>query len=81
VNAALIRARDHMVARGFTEYEAIALLLPIVGEAYREVASEANESADLPSAWGNTVHEAMTAFADAFTKSANDIDPPKPKES
>lgn len=81
MNAALIRARDAMVARGFTEHEAVALLLPIIGDAYREVADEANESAEFPSVWGDTVPVAFRAFADAFTKSADELDPPTVKES
>jgi hypothetical protein len=64
-----------MVARGFTEHEAIALLLPVIAEAHREVADEANEAAEMPSVWGNTPKEALAAFADAVTRSANDIDP------
>lgn len=76
MNAALTRARDQMIARGFTEYEAVALLLPIIGEAYREVADEAKESAEIPSVWGATVPDAFREFAAAFTKSANELDPP-----
>lgn len=75
MNAAAVRARDAMIARGFTEYEAIALLLPVIAGAYREVADEANEAAEMPSVWGTTPKEALASFADAFNKSANDIDP------
>jgi len=75
VNAAAIRARDAMVARGFTEHEAVALLCPVIGEAYREAAWEAEVAAGVPSIWGDTVPEALTEFAAAFTKTANDLDP------
>jgi hypothetical protein len=75
VNAAAIRARDAMTARGFTEHEAVALLLPVIGEAYREAAWEADVAAGIPSVWGDTVAEAFTELGAAFTKSANDIDP------
>lgn len=77
MNVAAVRARDAMMARGFTKHEAIALLLPVIAEAYREVANEANESAELSSVWGDTVPDAFREFAAAFTKSANDIDPPQ----
>lgn len=75
MNVAAVRACGAMAARGFTQYEAIALLLPVIAEAYREVADEANEAAGMPSVWGDTPREALAAFADAFTKSANDLDP------
>lgn len=76
MNAALRRARDAMVARGFTEHEAVALLLPIIGEAYREVASEANEAAAYPDVWGDTVPDAFRDFGAAFGKQADELDPP-----
>lgn len=59
--------------RGFTRWEAVALLLPVLGEAYREVATEANESPD--DLWGDTPGEALRTFGAAFAKSADDIDP------
>ncbi|WNI19215.1 hypothetical protein [Actinacidiphila sp. ITFR-21] len=76
MNAALIRARDAMTAQGFTEHEAVALLLPIIGAAYREVADEANESAKSPSVWGDTPEVAFSEFAAAFRKQAYELDPP-----
>jgi hypothetical protein len=81
MNAAAIRARDAMTARGFTEHEAVALLLPVIGEVYREAAWEADVAAGIPSVWPDTVAEAFTELGAAFTKTANDIDPPTPEES
>lgn len=75
MNAAAIRARDAMTARGFTEHEAIALLIPVIGEAYREAAWEAGVAAGIPSVWPDTVAEAFTEFAAAITKMADDLDP------
>lgn len=81
MNAAAVRARDAMTARGFTEHEAVSLLLPIIGEAYREAAWEADVAAGIPSVWGDTVAEAFTELGAAFTKTANDLDPPHQEAS
>lgn len=74
MNAAAARARDAMVARGFTEAEAITLLCPVIGAAYRRAAGHARARSN--SSWGAasaspstilcTVSDELYAIADEF---------------
>lgn len=71
--SARTHARNLLMARGFSEGEAVALLCSVIGEAYREVARESTEGPG--DDWGATPDEAVRKFGASFAKSANDIDP------
>lgn len=68
-------ARRQIQALGLTEPQAVAVLLPVMAEVYREVAEDAAEGAH-GGTWGETVPEALTAFADAYRELAADCDLP-----
>lgn len=68
-------ARNQLMALGLTEWQAIAVLLPVIAEAYREVADDAREGAALD-VWGSTPAEALSQFAAAYRARANELDPP-----
>lgn len=74
--AARTVARNILMARGFTEGEAVALLCPVIAEAYREVAREAIDSSD--GTWGSTPGEALRNLGDAFATSADRLDAAAP---
>lgn len=68
-------ARRRLQALGLSEAEAVALLLPVIAETYREVADDAAEGVH-GATWGETVPEALAAFAEAYRQRAADCDLP-----
>jgi hypothetical protein len=69
-------ARRRLQSLGLTEHEAIALLLPVIAETYREVADDAKDGAGISNVWGETPSVALTAFAEAYRQRAADCDLP-----
>lgn len=76
MTAAVSAARDQLVARGFTETEALVLLLPVLAETYREVADDADDGAHIGNVWGDTPTEVLRNFAAAYRKVAAGCDLP-----
>lgn len=76
MTAAVSAARDQLVTRGFTETEALVLLLPVLAETYREVADDADDGAHIGNVWGDTPSEALHNFAAAYRKVAAGCDLP-----
>lgn len=74
-NTARSTARRQLVSLGLAEWQAVALLLPVIAETYREVAEDAVDGAH-GDTWGTTPEEALTAFAAAYRKVAADCDLP-----
>lgn len=62
---ALNTARKRFRDLGLSDIEALALLVPIVSEAYHEVADDAAEGAT-GTTWGSTPQEALAAFGRAY---------------
>lgn len=68
-------ARRRLQALGLTEHQAVAVLLPVIAETYREVADDAEDGAH-GGTWGETVPEALTSLAAAYRRMAADCDLP-----
>jgi len=80
VTTAREAAIERLEALGLSRVEAVALLLPVMAETYREVADDAADGAtagpDGTTVWGATPAEALTEFAEAYRKVAAGCDLP-----
>ncbi len=76
MTAAVAHARRQLQSLGLSEAQALALLLPVLAETYREVADDADDGAHISNVWGDTPSEALHNFATAYRKVAADCDLP-----
>lgn len=74
--SACTHARNVLMARGFSEGEAVALLCPVIGEAYRSAAGYARgRSVDNWGAASSSPSTILCTVSDELYTMAADIDP------
>lgn len=82
MTSARTAARDALMARGFTEAEAVSLLLPVIGAAYRGAAGHArSRSVDNWGAASSSPSTILCTVSDELYAMAEEFDPHRPESS